>query len=507
MTLYHPTALIILDGLGINPKLKGNAFSNAHTPVIDQLLEQSPHSTLLTHGASVGLPEGQMGNSEVGHLNIGAGRVVKQKLVEISDTLSRSYLDASPAYETFASTFSEDSSVHVAGLMSDGGVHSSLEHLLKLISLLEQESVSHVYLHLFTDGRDTSPNGGIRYLAQVEDALKNKDKTSIASLCGRYYAMDRDNRSERTALSYDAITKGAFACEKTPAEYIKAAYNEDVTDEFIKAASFNNYHGVSPGDSIIYFNFRADRMRQLVTMLSINDESKVFTRDASLTFTEYDGTFGLPILFPKNEIREHLGEVVSAAGLNQLRAAETEKYPHVTYFFNGGEEAVLHGEDRVMADSPKDVPTYDHKPEMSARELTEMVIEKLGAKEYSLLVLNYANCDMVGHTGVLDAAVKAVETVDSCLGTLLETLKSQGWYALIIADHGNAEQMINYEDNSPHTAHTTYPVPVVMPLGPKGVGLKSGGALCDVAPTIIDLCNLSQPKAMTGVSLLSEDPA
>lgn len=503
--------LVILDGLGINSNPVGNSWAQAEAPFLNSLMKEYPSTTLTTHGVRVGLPEGQMGNSEVGHLNIGAGRVVKQSLVKITESIRDGSVKETPSFKKFTDAITRSKSVHLMGLLSDGGVHSHQDHLAGLIKLLPAvPQLEHIYLHIITDGRDTSPHGGLEYLKILLGQIKDDPRIRIASLGGRYYSMDRDKRWERTKRGADVMTGNGEVTALTPLEYLKTRYEAGESDEFISPVRFDYYstNKVAAPAPLLCWNFRADRMRQITFALLSPAFSEFpiaspFTPATTLTLTEYDENFALPVLFPPAPIRNHLGEVIAAQGLKQLRAAETEKYPHVTYFFNGGEEVTLNGEDRILVPSPKDVPTYDHKPEMSAFPLTEAVHAKLEASSYSFGVLNYANCDMVGHTGVLKAGIAAVEAVDSCLSSLVPFLINQQWCIVIIADHGNCEQMVNYEDNSPHTSHTTYPVPMILVNGSKNCSLASGGALCDVAPTILAIMGITPPSEMTGRPLLT----
>lgn len=510
-TDIHKTCLIILDGLGINPREEGNAVRQASTPCLSKLLDNCSHSTLTTHGKSVGLPDGQMGNSEVGHLNIGAGRVVKQSLVRIADDLNAEYMERSQPFQQWQANLEPGSSIHLIGLLSDGGVHSHIDHLLKLIHLLGNLNKP-IRLHLITDGRDTSPTGGISYLQAIETIAQQFDYVSIASICGRYFAMDRDKRWDRIEIAYRTIIDGANPLTANPVEFLSGRYDDGETDEYVRPASFGDYKGIHSDDAAIFYNFRADRMRQFVRA-SVDPgfthfaRTNTFQKNRVLTFTEYEKDFPLPCLFPAQTISDHLGAVIADLGLAQLRAAETEKYPHVTYFFNGGIEKQWPQEERLLVPSPKEVATYDQKPEMSAFELTDAVIQKLQEQTFSFCVVNYANCDMVGHTGVLEAAVKAVETVDTCLGNLLDFLERNGWCALVIADHGNAEQMVDYTTNKPHTAHTTHPVPIILATIPTEHPLAKtseikAGALCDVAPTVLALMGIQKRDSMTGDALI-----
>ena len=514
-TRNPPTLLCVLDGLGLNPNPDGNAVALADTPCIDRLLRECPSSTLATSGERVGLPEGQFGNSEVGHLNLGAGRVVEQWLPRINRALAGDFLEQSPPYQAFIGNTRRSPALHLVGLFSDGGVHSHSDHLSLLLRRLTADFGGTIHLHLITDGRDTPPRRAGEQIKELAAALSALPRCRIATLSGRFYAMDRDKRWERTQKAYEAIVFGrGHAAARDPAHWIERSYESGVTDEFIEPAAFG-YEGVAPGDGVLFWNFRADRMRQIVPALCVEefdgfqrDGAPPFTAARALAFTEYDPTFGLPYLFAEPEITNHLGDVVSRRGLRQLRVAETEKYAHVTYFFNGGVEAPYPGESRHLVPSPRDVRTYDRKPEMSAPEVTDKVVDALRSGDFDLIVLNFANCDMVGHSGVLEAAVKAVETVDGCLQRILDTLATVRGRAIILADHGNAEQMIHYEDRTPHTAHTLFPVPIILfGAGAADFTLKSGGALCDVAPTVLELMGIPRPPEMSGSSLLERSAA
>jgi 2,3-bisphosphoglycerate-independent phosphoglycerate mutase len=502
--MTKPTLLCILDGFGLNPNPVGNAVANARKPVIDGLLAKYPHATLTTFGEAVGLPEGQMGNSEVGHLNIGAGRCVEQWLLRISRALSGPYLHNSSQYQTFLASTKSSKTIHVVGLYSTGGVHSHLEHLKLLLTRLSQDNTSAtIALHLISDGRDVSPSAFQSDVRDLQEYIRQFPRCTISTICGRFFAMDRDKRWERVESAYKAIALGQGTTITNIDTYVAESYAKGITDEFLEPAVLSPTP-VAADDGFVFFNFRADRMREIVAALctkSFSDFARTAPIPATervLCFTDYDATFQLPVLFPQVEIVNHIGETVANAGIKQLRIAETEKYPHVTYFLNGGIEEPYKGENRHMVPSPRDVKTYDLKPEMSAHGVTELVVEGLRANTYGLIVVNFANCDMVGHTGVVEAGVKAVETVDTCLGQILSTLHSVGGQALIIADHGNAEQMINYVDGTPHTAHTTFPVPVILVDYDKPVTLRTDGALCDVAPTILKMMGVQQPAEMTG---------
>lgn len=504
--MTKPTLLCILDGFGLNPNHNGNAVALAKKPVFDSLIKNYPHATLVTYGEAVGLPEGQMGNSEVGHLNIGAGRVVEQWLLRISRALAGTFLRDSKEYNAFLSATKESKTIHIVGLCSTGGVHSHLDHLKLLLTRLSQDNQSaRIALHLISDGRDVSPTAFQSDLADLQEHLKALPRCSIRSVCGRFFAMDRDKRWERVEAAYNAIALGKGTVISDINKYVSDSYSKGITDEFLEPAVTTT--PFAPTDGLVFFNFREDRMREIVSALCAKEFSG-FERSAPipaaervLCFTDYDHSLHLPFLFSQLEIKNHMGEVVAHAGIKQLRVAETEKYPHVTYFFNAGIEKAYDGEDRQLVPSPRDVKTYDQKPEMSAPGVAELVVEGLRSKKYGFIVVNFANCDMVGHTGVVEAGIKAVETVDSCLGQILTTLKSVGGQALIIADHGNAEQMVNYQDGTPHTAHTTYPVPVILVDYDKPVELRKDGALCDVAPTLLKMMGLPVPPEMTGRAL------
>lgn len=506
------TLLCILDGFGLNPNPAGNAVALARKPVLDQLFNSSPTGTLTTYGEIVGLPKGQMGNSEVGHLTIGAGRTVPQWLTRISSDLSGIEIWRNAALSNLLKSVEQSSTLHLIGLCSDGGVHSHIEHLLLLIQGIRKQFAGKITLHLITDGRDTGPNSGVGYINKVEKAISPMANVSIATVIGRFYAMDRDRRWERTSKAAELFISGAGTHAASPEEWLKGCYDKGITDEFIEPAVINQSPIVS-GDGVIFWNFRADRMRQIVRAISevastTDDFTPQLPRVAAshtLCFADYDTGFKLPFLFSEIEVANHLGQVLANAGLKQLRVAETEKYAHVTYFFNGGVEIPYAGEERQLVPSPRDVKTYDLKPEMSAIPVTEIVVRGIESKKFDLIVVNLANCDMVGHTGVLEAGIKAVETVDLCLGKMISALEAANGQAVIIADHGNVEQMINYEDGTPHTSHTTYPVPIIVYGDPQITAIRSGGSLRDIAPTILALMNQPLPSEMKGSSLLVHD--
>lgn len=521
MLLKNPLALIILDGLAHNPNPKGNAVASAKKPTLDKLFNSCPYSELITFGERVGLPDDQMGNSEVGHLNIGAGRVVEQDLLRIDKLVRNQELKKLAKLKSAVELSNQgNAALHLIGLCSTGGVHSSLDHLYGIIDAALELGAKRVYIHAISDGRDRPQTASLEEIGslvkKVEEFKKlyPSQELSIVDLTGRYYAMDRDNRWERTKLAYDLYTKGIGDSYNNILEAIHARIALGETDEFYKPCRIEDSSQLSRSplvtseDVVICCNFRTDRMRQIVTAFlgkTVNFASfeTPVTLAKLVTLTEYDEKFPVDVLIPPSNLSNLLGETLSKNKLTQLRLAETEKYPHVTYFFNGGEEVAFQGEIRALIPSPKDVPTYDFKPEMSAKEVTDRFIAGLESGEADVYIVNYANCDMVGHTGVFDAAVKAVETVDSCLGRVIEKLSKLGGSALITADHGNADQMIDYVTGEPHTFHTKHPVPLVL-FGPLGNGkkLRDGGALCDLAPTILELLGLEKPSEMNGMSLL-----
>lgn len=524
-----PLLLIILDGLGCNPNPRGNAVLHAKTPNLDRIAASVPQTQLITCGPRVGLPEGQMGNSEVGHLNIGAGRVVEQELLRINRTVAQNALcTIAPLRESFDYLRSKPTqALHLIGLMSSGGVHSSIEHAKALAQAAAIAGVSHIYIHAITDGRDTAPQCAWQELSELERFIKSlsiaPQEVRIVNVIGRYYAMDRDKRWDRTQLAYDLFTKSNGESYQELSATLRGKKEGGEYDEFLKPLSIAHHpssrtHSLADGDVVLCTNFRADRMRQIVrAMFAREGEFHDFKRSVVpklhhlFTLTEYDSSFPVTALFPPAVINQHLGQLLSEHGFSQLRIAETEKYAHVTYFFNGGVEKAFPGETRILIPSPRDVATYDEKPEMSAIELTERLLQELASNRHAVYVVNYANCDMVGHTGNFDAAVRAVETVDTCLGKVLALITQKRGTAIVTADHGNAEQMIDYDTGEPHTAHTMFPVPLYLVADSANFGssspetkirLDSGGALCDIAPTICELLNLPQPEAMTGRSLI-----
>ena len=500
-------ALIVLDGWGLGDHDHLDAVRAADTPTFDRLRESGAFGTLQTHSRPVGLPDGQMGNSEVGHLNIGAGRVVKQSFTRIEDSIEDGSFRENEAINSALEYATEhDGKVHLMGLVSDGGVHSDISHLEALIELAGDRDVEAV-THAFTDGRDTAPKSGAGFLAEVEAMIDEHETGDIATVSGRYHAMDRDQNWDRTNRAYDAIVnRTAERTAPTAVDAAEDSYERGDTDEFIEPTLIGDQPALDDGDSVIFINFRADRARQIVRMLANIDPAwEIDTSPPNIrlvTLTQYDKTFGLPVAYPPEQPQNTLGEIVSDAGLTQLRLAESEKYAHVTYFLNGGQEVKFEGERREIVKSP-DVPTYDLQPEMNAEKVTDTAISVIESDNRDLLVINYANPDMVGHTGDYEAAITAVEAVDEQLGRLVEAIQDAGGHALITADHGNADDMGTSDD--PHTAHTFNPAPVIY-LTPDGDGggrtVCSGGALCDLAPTLLELMALEPSAEMTGESLL-----
>jgi 2,3-bisphosphoglycerate-independent phosphoglycerate mutase len=504
MTPLVPSlALIILDGWGLAEPGPGNAVSLAETPVFDRLWAEFPHTQLTAQGRDVGLPDGQMGNSEVGHLNLGAGAVVKQDLARIDEAVA----DGS-FYENEAllgacerARNSPRGRLHLLGLVSDGGVHSGWEHIEASIELASQEGVPDVVFHAFTDGRDTLPHSGKGYLAELERWLRQAGR--VATVSGRYYAMDRDTRWERTKLAYDAIVHARGLQAATATEAIEAAYERGETDEFVKPTVIGDYDGAAAGDVAIFLNFRPDRARQLTRALAepgFDEFSRAGAAPLDMTtMTEYRKGWPYPVAFPEQRPQTTLAETIAESGGRQLHAAETEKYAHVTYFFNGGREDELEGEERCLVESPRDVPTYDLKPEMSAAAAAEAFVSHWREGSYRFGIINFANPDMVGHTGVIPAAVTAVETVDRLLGDVVEAVSAKGGACIVTADHGNCDHMLQ-PDGSPNTAHSLNPVPLIVTAG--GFELRDGGILADVAPTALELLGIPQPAAMTARSLI-----
>lgn len=513
MKLKNPIALIILDGWGIGrPDDPSNAIALAGAPHISMLSELYPSTALKCSGEAVGLPEGQMGNSEVGHLNIGAGRIVYQELTRITKAIKDGDFFSNPVLcGVMQQVVKKDSTLHLLGLVSDGGVHSHLDHVYGLLELAKKSGVKKVYIHAFLDGRDVPPSSALEYITALEKKAAEIGVGRIATVAGRYYAMDRDKRWERTVKAYDALVMREGEHAASAEEAVRKAYEQQVTDEFVLPTVIDTCGecGVNAGDGLIFFNFRPDRGRQLTrafidTGFDGFERRKGFLPVDFVTMTQYDETFDVPVAFKPQLLKNTLGEVVSEAGLMQLRIAETEKYAHVTYFFNGGEETPVPGEDRVLIPSPK-VATYDLKPSMSAAEVTDKIIEKIKTGQYDVIIMNYANGDMVGHTGVLQAAVEAVETVDKCVGRVVEAMRACGGITLITADHGNAELMVDPQTKEPFTAHTTNPVPFILVSETHRGGKLRSGILADIAPTILKLAKLPVPAEMTGQSLIIEE--
>jgi len=503
---------MILDGWGLRNAREGNAVALARTPNLDKIKSEYPCTSLLCSGEAVGLPEGIMGNSEVGHMNIGAGRVVYQDLLRIDKAIrDKSFFKNDVLCNVMKKVSENGGSLHFIGLLSDGGVHSQINHLFAFLDMAGQQGLEKVHIHPILDGRDTPPDSGLSYIRKLQDYIEKTGVGNIASVCGRYYAMDRDNRWERVEKAFRLFVNGEGMKEINPVNAVKNAYLRNETDEFVKPIAITDDSGnpkgsIRDGDAVIFFNFRSDRAREITHALTDSD-FKNFTRETypKLTgyvcMTQYDEKFTLPVAFPPVHLNEILGEVISKKGLKQLRIAETEKYAHVTYFFNGGEEKPFPLEERCLIPSPRDIPTYDKKPEMSARLVTRELISRLKSGHYDLVVLNFANMDMVGHTGVLDAAIKACETVDSCVSQIADEIKKQGGVLLITADHGNAEMMID-ENGHIHTAHTLNPVPFILVDESRKNALLETGNLGDIAPTILEIMGIEKPTSMTGNSLI-----
>jgi 2,3-bisphosphoglycerate-independent phosphoglycerate mutase len=496
-------ALIVLDGWGLAPAGPGNAISLASTPVFDELWSRYPHTQLTAGGRAVGLPEGQMGNSEVGHLNLGAGAVVRQDLTRIDEAVERGELGSNPVLR---GAFSGADRVHLIGLVSDGGVHSGWSHLEGLIRLAAELGVPDLVLHAFTDGRDTLPTSGADYLLAVEQWMADAGGGRIGSVVGRYWAMDRDRRWDRIQRAYDLLVHGSAEHHvQSGPEAARGAYERDETDEFITPVLVGEEARIRPGDSVFAFNFRPDRMRQITRALAESGFDEVDRGGASqveryATMTQYEEDWSYPVAFEPEHPATTLPTVLAARDVRQLHVAETEKYPHVTYFFNGGEEEPCAGERRELVDSPRDVPTYDHKPEMSAREAAAAFVEAWRSDSPTFGIINFANADMVGHTGVIPAAVKAVETVDRCLADVVDAVHASGGACIVTADHGNADNMLE-PDGSPNTAHSLNPVPLIVTVPDLSLRAE-GGILADVAPTVLHVLGIPQPAAMTGRSLI-----
>jgi len=505
--------LMILDGWGISPRREGNAVFLAQTPFLNRLKETYPHTRLMCSGEAVGLPEGIMGNSEVGHLNIGAGRIVYQDMLRIDLAIKDgTFFDNEALNAVMADVKASRRILHLVGLVSDGGVHSHIRHLAALLKLAHKLDLARVVVHAILDGRDTPPDSGVEFIAALQKKMKAEKTGKIASICGRYYAMDRDKRWDRTERAFRLYTRGEGQTAKDPVEAVKNAYRRKETDEFVQPTVISGENGqpvatVEDGDGVICFNFRADRARQIAQAFT-DPAFESFPRDPFprvsqyVCMSRYDEKFNLPLAFSPVHLDQILGEVVSNENLKQLRIAETEKYAHVTYFFNGGEETPFPLEDRLLIPSPRDIPTYDHKPQMSALEVTRKVIANIKSEQYDLIVLNFANMDMVGHTGVLEAAIEACRTVDNCVNEIVAEVRALNGALMITADHGNAEEMLE-ENGHVHTAHTLNPVPLILVDDDrKNVRLRSG-ILADIAPTLLEIMQIKQPEQMTGKSLLA----
>ncbi len=507
-----PVVLMILDGYGLNEKKEGNAVALAKTPVMDRLMAECPFAHGNASGMAVGLPDGQMGNSEVGHLNMGAGRIVYQELTRITKEIQDGTFFENPALlKAVNQCKKNDSALHMYGLLSDGGVHSHITHLYGLLELAKRNGLSKVYVHAFLDGRDTPPASGKGYVEQLEAKMAELGIGEIASVSGRYYAMDRDNNYDRVQLAYNALTKGEGQTADSAAAAVQNSYDRDETDEFVKPTVVMKNGApvatVKDGDSVIFYNFRPDRARE-ITRCFCDDDFKGFARGKRLDvtyvcFSDYDPTIpNKEVAFHKISVTNTFGEWLSANGMKQARIAETEKYAHVTFFFNGGVEKPNEGEERILVNSPKDVATYDLKPQMSAYEVCDKLVGAIRSGNYDVIIINFANPDMVGHTGVLEAAIKAVEAVDECVGKTVDAVRETDGVLFICADHGNAEQLIDYETGAPFTAHTTNQVPFVLVNYDPAYTLRENGCLADIVPTLIEIMGMEQPKEMTGKSLL-----
>lgn len=510
--MKKPTVLLILDGYGERKEKDGNAIALANTPVMDKLKKEFPYVEGQASGLFVGLPDGQMGNSEVGHMNMGAGRIVYQELTRITKAIEDGdFFENKALKEAVEHCKKENTALHFMGLVSSGGVHSHIGHIYGLLELAKRAGLKKVYLHAFLDGRDTPPDSGKSFLMDVEKKMQELGVGEIATISGRYYAMDRDKNYDRVEKAYRAMVDGTGEKASSVEEAIDASYAKKVYDEFVLPTVIEKdgaVHTVTDGDAMVFFNFRPDRAREICHAFC-DDEFNFFNRGARkkvffVCFTDYDPTIpNKRVAFEKEEIHNTLGEVVSNLGKNQLRIAETEKYAHVTFFFNGGKEEPYQNEDRILVPSPKEVPTYDLKPEMSCYTVTEKLTEAIRSGKYDLVVANFANPDMVGHTGVLSAAIKAIEVVDECMGKVVDAVESMHGNLFILADHGNADIMIDEKTGEPYTAHTTNPVPFILVSDEKHK-LREGGCLADVAPTLLELMGIPQPKEMTGKSLLEK---
>ena len=506
--MKKPVALIIMDGFGYNPDSYGNAIADAKKPNLDKLFAECPHTLIGASGLDVGLPDGQMGNSEVGHTNIGAGRVVYQMLVKISKSIKEGAIRKNPAIVgAVENCVKNGSALHLMGLLSDGGVHSHIEHLFGLMEMAKDMGVEKIYVHAFLDGRDVPPTSGAEYMEKLAQETQRIGAGKVATVMGRFYAMDRDNAWDRVEKAYAAMVYGEGVEGCCPVGAIKKSYEEGVTDEFMVPTVLDKEGTIKAGDSVIFFNFRPDRARQ-ITRAFVDPDFTGFPRKNGffplhfVCMTQYDATMpNVHVAFPPEALTMTMGEYISKNGLTQLRIAETQKYAHVTFFYNGGEEKTFPGEDRILIKSP-DVETFDLKPEMSAYEVTDAVVKAIEEDKYNMIILNYANCDMVGHTGIEEAATKAVEAVDACVGRTVDAILKAGGAALITADHGNAEKM-KEPDGAPFTAHTTNPVPLIVAGYP--CKLRDGGRLADLSPTMLDIMGLPKPPEMDGESLIVKE--
>ncbi len=503
----RPIAIIIMDGFGISPTQEGNAIAHASKPNLERLWKEYPTTTLKASGLAVGLPRGQMGNSEVGHLNLGGGRIVYQDLTRISLAVEKGTFASNPVlHEAMNLARKGDSKLHLIGLLSDGGVHSHITHLYALLEMARSMDLSRVFVHAILDGRDVPPRSALGYFRDLEEKFSQTGTGSTATVSGRYYTMDRDRRWERVEKAYRCLVYGEGLRADSAEEAVRKGYDRGENDEFIMPTVVDDKGMVDDGDSIIFFNFRPDRAREITRAFVDKDFQEFATKPIRVHYTcmtQYDATLNAPVAYPAENLIDTLGEVVSRAGLKQLRIAETEKYAHVTYFFNGGKEEVNPGEDRVLIPSPK-VATYDLQPQMSAYEVRDELLARLDSGRYDLVVLNFANPDMVGHTGIFEAAVKAVEVVDGCVGEIVNRILSLGGAVLLTADHGNAEKMQDSDTGQPHTAHTTNPVPIsLITSDRKSYRLREDGILADVAPTALELMHIPQPEAMTGRTLIN----
>ncbi len=509
--MKKPVVLTIMDGFGIDPNTAGNAIAAANTPRLDNIFAECPHTQIGASGLDVGLPDGQMGNSEVGHTNIGAGRVVYQELTRITKSIQDGDFFENPAFSAAVENCKQnDSALHLMGLLSDGGVHSHIEHLYGLVALAKKRGLSRVYIHALLDGRDVPPASAADYIDQCNQKLDEIGCGKIATVMGRFYGMDRDNRWERVGKAYAALVYGEGVQTEDPAQAVRLSYTQideegkHITDEFVLPTVVTGTERIKTGDSVIFFNFRPDRARE-ITRTFVDDDFTGFERKGGrqkvfyVCMTQYDASMpNVEVAFKPETLVNTLGEVLANNDMTQLRIAETEKYAHVTFFFNGGREVMFAGEDRTLVNSPK-VATYDLQPEMSAPEVCDKVCDAIESGKYNVVILNFANCDMVGHTGIFDAAVKAVETVDTCVGRVADSTLKMGGVMLLTADHGNADRMVD-TDGSPFTAHTTNPVPFAV-IG-RDCALREGGRLCDISPTILKLLDLPQPEEMSGKSII-----